>query len=416
MDPLALSPRTDPRADELLHELFVDGVADPYPHYEQLRELGDGVHWIEAVQGFAVFRYDDVRAIGADPGLFSSDIFWVSPQATHDPANPAHVRFVDVASRLFMLADPPVHSRIRSIFRHAFTGQAIQKWRPMVEQVTAGLLQSWAPGQEFDLMQRLAAQLPVAVIATMLGVPEEHRNQFRRWSTAFATSFDPTVQGDGRDRVITHSLELMDFLGDLVTSRRETPADDLTSLLVHTATDTGDYLSDIDLVSQLTLLLAAGNETTTNLIGSGLSLLFDHPEARAILLADPGAVPKAVEEMLRFDPPIQFTWRKTTRPTQLGSTVLPADTLLVPCIASANRDPRRFPDPLAFDVTRKDNKHLSFFHGVHFCVGAPLARLEATTAFRQLLAAFPGIAAGSEPGLRSTRSTTRGWDTRPVRL
>jgi cytochrome P450 len=405
------------RQAELLSSLFDGSVADPYPVYEELRELGDGIHWAEDAEGYIVCRYEDIRTIGGDADLFSSDVFWQTPQSVHDPANPEQRRFVDVNTRLFMFSDPPVHTRIRSSFRKAFTPTAMRKWRPVVERVTANLLNDYQPGDELDIMPTLAADVPVAVIATILGIPEEKHSRFREWSTAYASSFDPMVQGERRDEVIRTCLELMDYLGETVERRRAEPSDDLISLLVETETSTGDHLDDIELVATLTLLLAAGNETTTNVIGSGLALLLEHPDAKAELTNDPAGLADAIEEMLRYEPPIHLQFRKTTRETQLGEHTFPADTMLLPCPPSGNRDPRRFKDPWVFDIRRPDNRHLAFFHGIHFCVAAALARLETAVVFEQVLKNYPDISFGTQPAVRrSSNSTVRGWETLPIRL
>lgn len=406
-----------PRQAALVGSLFDGTVSDPYPVYEELRESGDGIHWAEPVHGYVVCRYEDVKRIGADASRFSSDVFWDTPQSWHEPGNIEQQRFVDVTSRSFLFADPPDHTRIRSSFRKAFTPTAMREWRPLVEQVTSRLIGSYRTGDEIDIMPSLAADVPVAIIAEILGVPEEKHAKFRDWSIAYASTFDPMVQGERRDEVIRSSLELMDYLSELAAERRSQPARDLISVLLGTETSTGDHLSDVELLATLTLLLAAGNETTTNVIGSGLSLLLDHPDAKAELAADSSLIPDAVEEMIRFEPPLHLLFRKTTEETRIGDHTLPAQTMLIPCPPAANRDPRRFEDPMRFDIRRPNNRHLSFFHGIHFCVGAGLARLETAVVFEQILNRYPSITFGSEPGVRrSSNSTVRGWETRPVRL
>ncbi len=403
--------------EALASSLFDGSVADPYPVYEELRELGDGIHWAPPANAFVVCRYDDVRSVASDPGLFSSDLFWDTPQSIHDPGNAEHMRFIDVNSRLFMLSDPPVHTRVRSSFKRAFTPAAMNRWQPLVKRVTAKLIRDYRPGDELDIMPTLAADVPVAVIATILGVPEEKHPRFREWSMAYASTFDPMVQGARRDQVIHTSVELIDYLQEMVTERRRHPTEDLISVLIGTETSTGDYLDDIELLSTLTILLAAGNETTTNVIGSGLAMLIEHPVTKAELMRDSSLIPSAVEEMLRMEPPIHLMFRKTTRETELGEHTIPPNTVLMPCPPAANRDPRRFENPLTFDIRRPDNRHLAFLHGIHFCVGAALARLELAVVFEQILASYPEIAFGSTTAVRrSSNSTVRGWETLPVRL
>lgn len=406
-----------PQASAPVESLFLGGLADPYPLYAELRETGDGVHWSDVLGAYVVTRYADVRRIGADPKLFSSDVFHDAAPSMHDPSDPEHLRFLDAASRLFMFADPPVHTRIRSTFRHVFTAQAVQRWRPLVERVTAELIDRYPRGEEFDIMPGFAADVPVAVIAAILGVPDEMRPRFRDWSYAYASTFDPVVQGPRRDRAIATSLELFDYLGELVAARRAEPRDDLISTLVQTETIDGDTLGDIELLAQLALLLVAGNETTTTLIGAGLTLLFDHPEVRGRIEADMSLLPAAIEEMLRIDPPLHLVIRKTTADVEIGDRTLPAGTMLFPSPAAANRDPRRFDAPDTFLVPREDNKHLAFYHGVHFCVGAPLARLEGQVVFESILRSFPDARPGTVPAVRrTTNSVARGWESRPVIL
>jgi cytochrome P450 len=411
------SSGSDTRAQTLVRSLFDGTVADPYPIYEELREKGDGIHWAEDVHGYIVCRYEDVRTIGADAALYSSDMFWDTPQSWHDPENPTQKRFVDITSRSFLFSDPPYHTKVRSSFRKAFTPQAMRRWRPLVEEVTTRLIDDYRPGDEIDIMPGLAADVPVAVIAAILGVPEERQAKFREWSIAYASTFDPMAQGERRDTIIAISMELVDYLAELAAERRADPADDLISLLIATETSDGGHLSDDELLATLTLLLAAGNETTTNVIGSGLSLLLEHPQAKAELAADLTLMPEAVEEMIRYEPPLHLLFRKTTGEAHLGDHAFGPGTTLLPCPPAANRDPRRFEDPLAFDIRRTDNRHVSVFHGIHFCVGAALARLETAVVFEQILKGYPGITYGTEPGVRrSSNSTVRGWQSRPVRL
>ncbi|MDY6809848.1 MAG: cytochrome P450 [Actinomycetota bacterium] len=407
----------DPRAAALMADLFGGALEDPFPCYAELREIGDGVHWSEQLQAYLVCRYDDVRVMASDHARFSSAYFYDSAPSWHDSEDAEHVRFIDAASRLFMFSDPPVHTRIRSTFRHVFTPTAIAAWEPKIRQVTEELIGRYPRGEELDVMPGFAADVPVAVIAAILGVPDDAREKFREWSYAFASTFDPVVLGDKRDAAITTSLELFDYLGALIEQRRAQPRDDLISELIQTETLTGDTLTDIELVAQLALLLVAGNETTTTLIGTGLTQLLGNPAVLAEIRADRSALPAALEEILRIDSPLHIVLRKTTAEVRFGDTVIPPDTILGACIAAANRDPRQFDNPDELKIDRPDNKHLAFFHGIHFCVGAPLARLEGRVVFDHILDNYPNLRPGVTPARRrTTNAIARGWETRPVIL
>lgn len=409
--------QSTPRARELMTALFEGDVQDPYPLYDELREIGDGIHWADQLQAYIVCRYDDVRRIGSEYTTFSSDVFYDGAPSWHNPAETEHLRFLEAASKLFMFADPPIHTRIRSTFRHAFTPHAVEQWRPMIKQVTEELIDAYDRGVEFNIMPGFAADVPVAVVAEILGVPREMRSEFRRWSYAYASTFDPVVQGPARDAAITDSLELFDYLGGLVAQRRLEPRPDLITTLIETETVAGDHLNDVELLAQLALLLVAGNETTTTTIGTGLTKLFENPDVLELLKRDPSRIPDAIEEVLRIDPPLHFQIRKTVGEVEIGDRVLPPGAMLFPSPAAANRDPRRFDHPTVFDIDRPDNKHLAFFHGVHFCVGAPLARMELQVVFEHVLETFPDIRPGEQPAeRRTTNSIARGWISRPVIL
>ncbi|HWD03537.1 MAG TPA: cytochrome P450 [Amycolatopsis sp.] len=266
-------------------------------------------------------------------------------------------------------------------------------------------------------MPGFAADVPVAVIAEILGVPALMRPKFRTWSYAYASTFDPIVQGAVRDKAIAESLDLFDFLRGLVAERKQQPREDLISELVAAETIDGDRLGDVELLAQVALLLVAGNETTTSLIGAGLTMLFDNPELLTAVRADRSVLPRAIEEMLRLDPPLHWVIRKTTKEVVIGEHTIPAGTMVWPCPPAANRDHRRFTDPDRYGLDREDNRHLSFLHGIHFCVGAPLGRMESRVVFDHILGAYPDIRPGTESARRRvTNIVARGYQSRPVIL
>lgn len=404
--------------DVIMGELMFGGLQDPFPQYNELRELGDGVNPTELLGGHMIGTYAETKELASRPDIFSNDTFAAAPPGIHNPDDPEHRRFIKTASQQFMFSDPPKHTRVRSTFRHAFTADYVRRnWRTVVEEVTDEVLARYRPGQEIDLMPELAAGVPVAVIARILGVPREVEAKFREWSFAYASTFDLLVQDERRNEAILTSLELFDYLAGLIAERRAAPADDLLSHMISTETIDGTHLGDDELLASAALLLVAGNETTTNLVGNGLTLLLNHPDALAALVADPARIPLAIEEMLRFDPPLHFNGRKVNQDVELGGRQLKAGTLAYVCLPAVNRDPLEFDDPQTFDITRTPNRHLTFFHGIHYCVGAPLARLEGQIIFERLLRAFPNIAPGNEPAVRRTTNiNARGWEKRPVRL
>lgn len=401
----------------IIDDLVLGAVQDPFPLYDELRETGSGVHWSELLNGWVFGRYDDIRFMGAEHGTFSSETFFDTAPGVHDPDDPEHRRFISISSQQFMFYDPPRHTRIRSLFRKAFTKMSVDKWRPTVEAVTDDLLAQYEPGQELDIMPRFAADLPVAVIAAILGVPKDRWGQLRAWSDAFGKTLDPGVQGELRDRSIRTSLEMMDYLGDLLDQRAAEPRDDLISLIATTPTADGAVLDRLSAIAQVTLLLAAGNETTTTLIGNGMSIMIDHPWLKERLRAEPALMSTAVEEMLRYDPPFHLDFRKAIKDIELGGRQIRAGQMCYHLLAAANRDPRHFANPLTFDLARTEIRHLAFSHGIHFCLGASLARLEAQVVLTKILERFPGFTAGSNaPVRRVDNIIARGWASRPVRL
>ncbi|MGB3483160.1 MAG: cytochrome P450 [Mycobacterium sp.] len=404
-------------AEAIVRDLVLGGVADPFPLYDQLRESGTGVQWSDTLGGWIVSRYDDVRAMVSRHDIFSNDTFFDGAPGVHDPEDPEHRRFIEVSSRQFIFQDPPTHTRIRSIFRHAFTRQSVAAWRPLMEAAADEVLGRYRPGEEIDIMPHLAADIPVAVIASILGVPKDKWAQLREWSEAYGRTLDPGVQGALRDSSIRTSLEMMDYLRDLIAQRRADPREDLITLIATTETDSGELLTDTEAVSQVALLLAAGNDTTTSLIGSAMTLMIDNPDVKVALREDSSRIPAAIEEMLRFDPPFHLDFRKAVRDTEYGGEQIRAGQMCFQVIAGANRDPRQFADPSVFDIFRDSSKHLSFSHGIHFCIGAPLARMEGEVVLGKILERFPDFTGAAEPATRRTNNIlARGWHCRPVRL
>ncbi|WP_410568907.1 cytochrome P450 family protein [Amycolatopsis sp. cmx-4-61] len=309
-------------------------------------------------------------------------------------------------------SDPPDHTRLRKLVNKAFTARTVARLRPRVEQITAELLDALAGQERADLVAAFAAPLPITVICELLGVREEDRAEFSGWSkTLLSAAVRP-------EQVQAAAGSMFAYLTDLIAQKRAEPAEDLLSDLVH-ATDDGDSLSEPELVSMAFLLLVAGHETTVNLIANGVLALLREPAQLARLRAEPELLPGAVEEFLRFDGPIHLaTLRFTAEPVEVAGVTIPEGELVLVSLLGANRDPERYPEPDKLDITRAAGGHLAFGHGIHYCVGAPLARLEAEIALGGLLARFPDIALAAKPDelVYRTSSLVHGLETLPVRL
>lgn len=380
-----------------------------------LREQAEGVHVIDETGWGLVLRYDDVSALLRNPQVFSSQRFPASPANIHDADNPLHRKYVEAFGQVMLFQDPPVHSRLRGLVKHMFSPVATKKMRETVEQVTDDILDEFSPGDEIEFVGQFSGVLPVWVIARMLGVPVEDREQFRAWSAAFVAPMEPTCVGEERDEAISTAAGLISYMDELIVERRAKPGDDLISVLL-AAEDEGERLTGEEIASMVALLLVAGNETTTNLLSAGLQLLFEHPYQRQMLAKNPDVVESAVEEMLRIDPPFRWIGRVMKDDYSVGGHTLRADQWVFVSLAAANRDPRKFADPEVFDITRPKNRHLTFGSGIHYCLGAPLARLEGAVAFPRLLERFPQIRPGSEAPEILSHFSIRSFLNQPVRL
>jgi cytochrome P450 len=293
-------------------------------------------------------------------------------------------------------SDAPVHTRLRGIVSRAFTPRVVEGLGAHIEDVTASLLDAMPGGAAFDLVESFTQPLPVIVIAELLGVPPEDRPLFRKWSQHIAATTNLFPTPDVIARVRGSMAELIDYLTRFIEDRRRQPREDLITALVQAESE-GSRLSRDELLAFCTVLLVAGHETTTHLIGNGLLALLEKPEQFRTLQAGPPAIPAAVEEMLRYDSPVQALIRVATRDVEVSGTTIEKGAVLLVLIGAANRDPARFPDPDAFDIQREDTVHLSFGLGPHFCLGAPLARLEARIAFEALLRHFSALRIDGKP-------------------
>lgn len=410
---MAIRPRA---ADALFTRDF---VACPYPAYAALREEGRAhrVRLPGGVEAWLLTRYEDCRQAFLDNDSFSKDMAgsWTAFQEQRVPVTGDVV--IGMGDHM-LVSDPPRHTRLRSLVSKGFTPRRIEDLAPGIEATARRLLDELLrraareqPGEvrgRTDLTTEFAALLPMEVVRQLLDVPAEDGERLRRAVEAVMSNDE-----DSRDAAMAAFQEVHDTLRALVARKRATGGDDLTSALV-SARDDGDRLTEDELVSMLALLLSAGHETTVNLLGSTVLALLRHPDQLALLRREPERWADAVEEVLRWDGPIQNAiWRFTRKPVTIGDVVIPAGEAVALSVASADRDPARFPDGESFDITRGERSHLAFGHGIHHCLGAPLARLEARVAVPLVFAALPGLALDGEPSYRPS-TVSRALSSLPV--
>lgn len=387
---------------------------NPYPQYRRLREI-DPFHRSPLVPGYVLTRYQDVVDALADTRLSSDERHWkrYGMIASRRRKMGLPEPYTDGGTGMLRI-DPPDHTRLRSLVSRAFTPRAIERMRPRVEELAQHWLERASAKGEIELVSDFAAPLPVTIIAEMLGVPTEDHERFRHWSDEGVRVLG-FGNGDDVRRSLIAQAELRSYLEEIVEQRRLDPRDDLLSGLIAAGED-GDRLTPGELFAQTMLILVAGNETTTNLISLGMLALLRNPEQLERLRADPDLIPSAVNEFLRYDSPVQLTSRMA--PTDLefkGHRVNQGDQLVL-LLAAANRDPAVFTDPESLDVGRNEERPLSFSHGIHYCLGAQLARLEGEIAFRALLETFSEIELSSDRLEWGDNTILRGPKRLPLRV
>lgn len=368
----------------MLDFLTDDMRRDPYPLYEQVRSSMPLL--LETQTGmWLVFDYERVKRVLTDHDAFSSS---VTPPTGKAP-------------EWLVFSDPPRHTKLRAILMKAFTPRSIASLEPRIRELSRELLEPVMARGELDLAVDYAGPLPSMVIAEMIGIPLADRHRFLRWAEVIVNLSYAIAGGEEAARAMRENAEVKEemkaYLAKVLEERRKAPRDDLLTRLVGAEVD-GERLTEEDILGFFQLLLSAGTETTTNAISNAVLCLLEHPDQLARLRAEPQLLPSAIEEVLRFRSPTQFAFRETKRAVELHGQVIPPGRLVLPVIGSANRDPQQFEDPGRFDITRSPNPHLAFGHGIHFCLGAALARLETRVALSDLLERMKGLElASSEP-------------------
>lgn len=356
---------------------------DPKPIYKAMRERAPvyrGIGPVTRRRFWFLTRYDHVVDSLRNPQLGRE---WKKlPEQVREQHHFEQEEQFEVVSRHLLNVDPPDHTRLRRLVSHAFTNKRMADLEPRIQDLADRLLEDLSDGD--DLIEKLALPVPITVIAELLGVPIDDQAHFR-------DMVDRNLRGSSEQEMIAAGLELIGYVNEAIEYRRSDPGDDLLSALIHLEED-GDSLDHSELLSMVQLLLIAGHETTVNLIGNGMIELMRHPDEQRRLVDDPALLPTAIEEMLRFNGPVETPFpRFAYDSVEMGGQRIPQGDVVIPVLMAANNDPEQFPDPEVFDIGREPNRHVAFGSGIHYCLGAPLARLEARTVIGALLDRHPGI-------------------------
>ena len=399
--------------DALLAELVAtpEGRADPYPRYAALRAVAP-VH--RSAFGFwALSRYDDCQQLLRHPGVGKDFSGAMNSMGLSDAQRTVQDRFRNDRSNM-LVTDPPDHTRLRGLVSRAFTPRTVESLRPRIVAIVDDLLDGFGAG-EVDVVDALAFPLPITVIGDMLGVPADDRRALRPLVRAVTAVLELAITPDALAAADVADAQLGAYFSELAAERRARPQDDMLTRLIE-AEDKGDQLTEGELISTVILLFAAGFETTTHLIGNGVLALLRNPDQLARLRADRSLVRPAVEELLRYDSPVQLAVRTAYEDISIGETSIPAGSVVLALLGAANHDPARFHDPGRLDVGRDEGPPMSFGGGIHFCLGAALARLEGQIVLDRLLDRFATMELAGGPATYRDSLTLRGLTSLPVRF
>ena len=374
-------------------------IGDPYRDYEELRRAAPIVY-DEATDHWLISRYRDVDALLRDRRFGRTYLHMATHEEMGRPTPPEwHSPFWDLINAGILDMEPPDHTRVRKLVSKAFTPKFVEALRPRVQTIFDGLVDGVADTREFNMLPTLAEPLPVIVIAEMLGVPEVDHHLLRPWSADIVKMYELTPAVPAQRDAVRASVEFSEYLRGLARERRSDPGEDLISALVHVV-DEGEHLTEDELVGTCVLLLNAGHEATVNSTLLGWWALFRHPDRLKELRADPSLIPTTIEELLRYQTPLPMFERWVLEPFELHGVAIPKGAELGLLFDSANRDPDVFEDPDDLRLDRRPNPHLTFGAGIHFCLGAPLGRMELQISFRTLLERFPDMELVEEPNYR----------------
>jgi cytochrome P450 len=375
-------------------------VADPYPAYARLRDEAP-VQFFEPTGQYLISRYDDVNALLRDRRLGRAYLHRFTHAEFGQPEDPPHLDPFWRLVRTGMLdVEPPDHTRLRRLVSKAFTPRMVEELKPRVQAITAtlvdDLLDAGSDGSAVDLKSLVAEPLPVTVIAEMLGVPEPDRHLLRPWSADICGMYELNPTREAQDTAVRASVEFSDYLRELARARRVDPQDDLVSALAQVM-DEGDRLTEDELIGTCVLLLNAGHEATVNVTTNGWGALFRNPDQLELLRSDLSLLPGALEELMRYDTPLQMFERWVLEDIEVHGVHIPRGVEVALLFGSANHDPAKFADPARLDLTRAENPHITFGAGIHFCLGAPLARVELQASYGEILRRVPRLALAAEP-------------------
>ncbi len=376
--------------------------ANPYPFYDMLRASAPVFHW-EQWNIWFLTRYEDCVTLLKD-NRFGHEIlnYMTRNELGWPEPDPQFAPLIEMNQGWMLFRDPPTHTRLRTLVHKAFTPRMIEQLRGRIQAVADGLLDDVQANGKMDVVSDLAVPLPVVVIAEMLGVPDSDKDAFRAWSRDLAGTLELTDSTEVYQRGTQATVAFSEYLRGLANERRKHPKEDLMTALVE-AEEQGDKLTEKELISTCILLLVAGHETTTNLIGNGTLALLRNREQMDKLKADPSLIKSATEELLRYDSPVQMTSRVALEDVDFKGNLIRKGTQVSTLLGAGNRDPEQFTNPELLDITRENNQHLSFSNGIHYCLGAPLARLEGQIAIGTLLKRMPKLELVNEnPPYRDT--------------